>query len=632
VPLHPAYTYYWGTISKDNLVFLLENLSRSKVVMDNSQIQKVVLPIQEQCKKILENLGVPHLVFAGEFIVLDKNHGLAVLASLGTDKNLGTEKQLQKLREQKSNNSLELANLISGIKIRDKAGTFIGARMGRPEKAKMRRLTGSPHTLFPVGEEGGRLRSFQSTLELGKIKADFPVYRCTKCKRHTIYLLCEECGKRTVKQYYCRLCGIIDKEACPEHGPAFTFKNTDIDIAHYFNMALKKIGLTTYPDLIKGVRGTSNKDHLPEHLAKGILRAKHDIYVNKDGTTRYDMTELPITHFKPFEIKTSIQRLRQLGYTVDIKNRPLENPNQLLELKPQDVILPSCLESLDESSDTVLFRIAGFIDELLTSLYSISPFYGLKSKPDLVGHLIIGLAPHTSAGMVGRIIGFSGTQACFAHPLWHAGLRRDCDGDECCVMLLMDALLNFSRQFLPNKRGGRTMDSPLVLTSQLIPSEVDDMVFGLDTVWGYPLELYEAALSFSFPWDIKLDQLKNRLNTELQYEKLGFTHEVSNINMGIKCSSYKTLPSMEEKLRGQMRIAEKIRAVDEIDVARLVIEKHLLKDIKGNLRKFSQQQFRCVKCNQKFRRPPLKGNCTKCGSKIIFNLMAESSKRCNNDG
>ena len=46
--------------------------------------------------------------------------------------------------------------------------------------------------------------------------------------------------------------------------------------------------MRTYPDLIKGVRGTSNKSHIPEHLAKGILRAKHNVHVNKDGTIRYD--------------------------------------------------------------------------------------------------------------------------------------------------------------------------------------------------------------------------------------------------------------------------------------------------------------------------------------------------------
>ena len=45
-------------------------------------------------------------------------------------------------------------------------------------------------------------------------------------------------------------------------------------------------------------------------LAKGILRAKFNLSVNKDGTIRYDGTEIPLTHFKPFEIRTSIDKLK----------------------------------------------------------------------------------------------------------------------------------------------------------------------------------------------------------------------------------------------------------------------------------------------------------------------------------
>ena len=89
-------------------------------------------------------------------------------------------------------------------------------------------------------------------------------------------------------------------------------------------------------------------------------------------------------------------------------------------------------------------------------------------------------------------------------------------------------------------------------------------------------------------------------------------------------SAYKILPSMEEKLKGQMVLAEKIRAVDSQDVARLVIEKHLLKDVRGNLRKFSNQQFRCVNCNKKFRRPLLSGSCDSCGGNLLF-TVAEGS-------
>ena len=51
---------------------------------------------------------------------------------------------------------------------------------------------------------------------------------------------------------------------------------------------------------------------------------------------------------------------------------------------------------------------------------------------------------------------------------------------------------------------------------------------------------------------------------------------------------------MAEKVNGQMEIARKVRAVKTEDVARLVIERHFIRDLKGNLRKFSMQQFRCV--------------------------------------
>ena len=105
---------------------------------------------------------------------------------------------------------------------------------------------------------------------------------------------------------------------------------------------------------------------------------------------------------------------------------------------------------------------------------------------------------------------------------------------------------------------------------------------------------------------------------------MGFTHDITNLNKAVSCSAYKILPSMEEKLKGQMDLAEKLRSVDASDVARLVIEKHFLKDTKGNLRKFSMQEFRCVHCNEKFRRPPLIGKCTKCSGKIIFTISEGS--------
>ena len=638
-PLHPWHTLFWSLLTEEEFRALLNTLHAAKF-----EDGKLILPygkdaVRQTAKHALETLGVAHRLVENEHIVLVGEASEQVLVPLGLDGLAHLDRIERRFPE--GFEPLAFINDLSDIKIRDKAGTFIGSRMGRPEKAKMRKMTGSPHVLFPIGDEGGRLRSFQAALKAGKVHASFPLCFCPSCKTETPLFRCEVCDRKTTRLMRCPICG--DVEDCEHRPEAFCHRCKEkgrdgkrecehkakrstyraIDIKRVFQGALKKLGTNIYPDLIKGVRGTMNSEHIPEHPVKGILRAKHKIHVNKDGTLRYDASELTLTHFKPRELGVGVERLRELGYHTDVNGEPLATVEQVLELKPQDVVLPCCPENPEEPADQVLFRTACFVDELLERLYGLQPFFKLESPEDLVGHLIIGLAPHTSAGTVGRIIGFSKTQGFLAHPYFHAAMRRDCDGDEACFLLLMDAFLNFSRKYLPETRGS-TMDAPLVLTSILNPSEVDDMAFHVDMAWKYPLELYEAAIKYEKPWEVSVPQIKDVLGTEAQYEGMGYTHDTTDINAGVRCSAYKLLPSMEEKMQGQMQLAVKIRACDASDVARLVIEKHFIRDTKGNLRKFSQQEMRCVKCNEKFRRPPLRGNCTVCGGKVIFTISEGS--------
>jgi len=622
IPLHPSHIFYWKSITSDQLQELLKWLSDKAEIVKEENTTKIIIPFSQE-KRHLELIGLPHAFINKEFVVIEKETAKAFLGNLGVQDQREFAKQLvlikEKMRKDEiseiNSSCLELINLLADVEIRDKCGTFIGSRMGRPEKAKMRKLTGSPHMLFPVGKEGGKFRSIQSALEQGKIIAQFAPFYCRKCKRETVLSVCEVCDKPTEKLNFCKECGLV--KDCP-HNPV-PYKTIAFNINESLNHILKKLNTNIFPDLIKGVKGTSNKEHIPEHLSKGILRAKHRLYVNKDGTIRYDCSEIPLTHFKPKEINTNIEKLKELGYDEDIKGAELQSEEQILELKPQDILIPCSPGSPEETADEVLFRVAAFVDELLEKLYDIKPYYALKSKEELIGHLVIGLAPHTSAGILCRIIGFSKTQGFVAHPYIHAAMRRDCDGDEGCILLLMDALLNFSKKYLPESRGS-TMDAPLVLTYFLNPMEVDDMVFNMDVAWRYPLEFYKACKEYKAPGEVKIKQVKPLLGTPAQYEGMGFTHDTTDMNKGVLLSAYKMLPSMEEKLKGQMELAEKIRAVNQSDVARLVIDKHFMKDTKGNLRKFSQQEFRCVDCNEKFRRPPLSGKCSECNGKIIFTV------------
>jgi len=84
---------------------------------------------------------------------------------------------------------------------------------------------------------------------------------------------------------------------------------------------------------------------------------------------------------------------------------------------------------------------------------------------------------------------------------------------------------------------------------------------------------------------------------------------------------------MHDKVDHQMALVEKIRAVDTDDVARLIIERHFIRDLRGNLRSFSTQGFRCVACNEIARRPPLSGKCPVCGGKLIFTIHEGGIKK-----
>jgi len=1089
IPLHPTYIYYWTQIDKAQLNSLMEWLKTA--TLDNVLLfpydptSKETFSLGKRC---LEILGIEHTINDNR-VVLDHIESRALLANLGITKENFSDRINEIIEKLKSElDILSIVNLFSKYKIKDKAGTWIGARMGRPEKAKLRKLIGSPHVLFPVGEEGGRLRSFQAATEEGKIESDFPIYHCEKCQKETIYFICETCGEQTKKLMYCPECMRMVQEVCPVHGGILAGKvkpymKKRIEIKGYIDSSLKQLRFTQadLPALIKGVRGTTSSEHAIEHLSKGILRAKYGLHVNKDGTIRYDATELPITHFKQKEVGTSIGRLIELGYSQDIEGKPLENGEQILELKPHDIILPSCPDSDDEKADTVFMNMTRFIDSLLVRFYNLKPFYELKSKDELAGQLTVCMAPHNCAGVITRIVGFSKVQGILATPYVHAAVRRDClgynsyvtikdrngwkivkigdfvenlrpeeradnygtlkkkidnfscwsntgktgikevtkhspremirltledgreieltenhrvylkgkeekearnlkegdrlsisykkeveekdmnelflpeifkgredvmirnvraflesfekldkasnyyqrdsfpiklveellqkdgkslkdipsearisakrdnvllplrvildkelleifglylaegysrsikegkglnqvyiasnekelrdfiekvflshfglkptenkedrvtfssrilyelfidylgmgskakdkripavfldlkkekiasllrgyfegdgsvsltdtrvvcdsvseglkhdlnfvlsrfgiftkfydyekepgpqvkefyikkgriipkfritkiiipsdfvkkfseigflserksnilkelckknpigmridsdenyaypkirkieqigekesyclnvekehnffandilvhncDGDEVAVMLLLDVLINFSRKFLPAHRGG-TQDAPLVLNSRINAGEVDDQILDFE-LGPYPLELYELSEKGEHSSKIFLDNVKNRLKAGVDpFTNVFFTHNTIDINGGVVNSAYKAIPTMEEKVQKQMELAEKIRAVDVSDVARLVIERHFIRDIRGNLRKFSTQEFRCVGCNKKFRRPPLVGKCTACGGKIIFTISEGS--------
>ncbi len=615
VPLYPRYLLFWNDLDAGKVVSLLKKLKS----LGKDKVLSGVFDYDEELKSIFEELKLPHFI-KEEKIVLDKEYVIPFFESVA--KVFDTNVELDKLEEY--DDALALINRFSNVVLRNKAPIYIGARLGRPEKAKLRKMKGRPQVLFPVGSEGGRLRSVQEAYNKGYVTADYPNFWCPKCKKFSDTVICD-CGETCELKYYCKSCGIYnDTEVCDKcGGRARPYTNKRINIRKVFDKAVKNLGLTK-PPLIKGVRGMSSRTKIPELMEKGILRAIHGLYVNKDGTIRYDAIEVPVTHFTPREIGTSIKKLRELGYTHDIHGRPLEDEDQVLELKPQDVILPGCTELEESNSIQYIIKIMNFVDDELEKIYGLPRYYNVKNFEDVVGHLIIGIAPHTSAGTIGRIIGFSRTQGYFAHPFFHSACRRNCDGDELAFILLLDGLLNFSRQYLPDVRGGRMMDAPLVITVYLDPNEIDSEAHNMDRVWGYDLEFYEKSQNFVKPYEVDIDTVGKHLGKETQLEGIGYTHPVSDMNLGVRVSAYKELDDMLAKITAEMNLAEKLVAVPTSEVATAIVEKHFLRDLRGNLRQYSTQTFRCVNCNEIYRRVPLAGRCIKCGGKLVLTVTEGS--------
>lgn len=607
IPIHPEYTYTWHDIAMDEFILL------SDFVSENGKLDGDVLniPLQKEIKEILEKLLILHRMDDKTIIV---DEAIILTTCLGLDSDLKKNGHDMDFKS-----PLEAVQKLSGLKVMMKAPTRIGGRMGRPEKSKKREMKPAPHLLFPLGESGGRSRLLNdATKKFGEIEVEIGMRFCPSCREEMFECRCE-CGEFTIPIYRCPSCDIISEGLCPRCGKQTTsIVKQMVDIKSEYSKALKNIN--ELKANVKAVQGMISKNKTPEPIEKGILRAKHNVFVFKDGTIRYDMTDLPLTHFRPDELGISAQKVKDLGYISDIKGDEIISGDQLIELKVQDVII-----SVDAGD--YLLRCSKFIDDLLVKYYHLEPYYNASSREDMVGELIIGLAPHTSAGVLGRILGFTTTSTSYAHHFFHTAKRRNCDGDEDCVMLLMDGLLNFSRSYLPERRGGK-MDAPLVLTSRIHPKEIDSEAHNIDVMGSYPLEFYDATLEYKRPKDIEahMDLVRKRLGTPSQYSGLLFTHDTVDINDGPKNSAYKTLGSMIEKMEAQLELARKLRAVDESDVAERVIKSHFIPDLMGNMRAFSRQQVRCVKCNKKYRRVPLRGVC-KCGGKLILTVHEGSVRK-----
>jgi len=638
IPLHPKYSFYWDSITIDEVLLLKKKFAEYQQkqpslnsVDANNMPSSCLLNDDPRLKDILERLGVIHSLANESKIIkldnLDQVYSLSKLLVLEQqeESTKALSSQFQEI-DIRAKDAIEYISKTSSIEVKPKFASSIAVRVGRPEKAAERKMKPPVHVLFPIGSRGGVTRDILKAARDESFFTELANRLCTNCNLPSVGTHCRICGGLTPLRNLCIICrdeieDYLNNKQCHRCGrEGKTYSPISYPLQAILEKAHQKLDIKATEPL-KGVKILMSKDKAAEPLEKGILRQKYGLYVFKDGTIRFDATNEPLTHFKPKWTMISIEKLRELGYNRDHLGMELTSTDQLVELLMQDVIIP-----LDAAKH--LLNVAKFIDEELVKLYGLEPFYNASSLEDLVGHLIVGLAPHTSVGIIGRIIGFTDSQVCLASPIWHSAKRRDCDGDADSIMLLMDAFINFAYGFLPDKIGG-LMDAPLLIQPIVLPYEVQRQAHNIDVVHIYPLEFYESTWKQLKAGSLvtKIELIKNRIGTENQFFSYAFTHSTGLLTTNGNRSAYSRLNTMEEKLDMQISTAKLINAVDPDEVVSMVLMTHILPDIMGNMRSYSSQSFRCSKCGAKYRRMPIMGKCIECENELLQTVTRGSVEK-----
>ncbi|MEM1943108.1 MAG: DNA polymerase II large subunit [Candidatus Caldarchaeum sp.] len=597
IPLHPRYLHFWTNITPEKLHLLRKWLS---AVLHETE-SEARLVNDPEIKQVLEAILVEHRVDR-DHLVLSKTDYVVLKTLLKPGEEVYVEDE---------GDTLKILQKISGIVVMDKRGSSITAKMGRPEKAGPRRMTPAVHFLFPLGLAGGQTRDVMNVYaEGGVVAAELVVRKCSKCGSVGWAEVCGSCRAAAEVFGVCTRCkhshlGVV-VEACVKcGGPVRYTAMQRVDVRKELSEALQKIGEPP-PSRLSGVKGLTSLTKTPENFLKGVLRAKHGLTVYKDGTVRFDATNAPMTHFTPAMVGVSVERLRNLGYTHDIHGNPLTSPHQVCELKLQDIVL-------SKKAAAYLVKVSKYVDDLLQYQAGLERLYGIEKADDLLGHLVVGLSPHTYVAVVGRVVGFVDAEVNFAHPVFHAAKRRDCDGDEDSVMLLADVLMNFSRLYIPDRIGGK-MDTPLLITRIVYPEEVDEQAHNVDVWPRIPAEFYRLASERK-----KISEARGLVRTveddlEAGTEAVGtsFTHPQSTLTVPGIVSAYKTLETMMDKISVQLELMDQLAGVKDAALVDSIVSSHILPDIIGNVKAFMVQSFRCKKCNKKYRRIPLTGKCPYC--------------------
>ena len=130
------------------------------------------------------------------------------------------------------------------------------------------------------------------------------------------------------------------------------------------------------------------------------------------------------------------------------------------------------------------------------------------------------------------------------------------------------------------------MDAPLILTMRINPSEIDKEALNVDTSMQYPVTFYEGTQSYPDAKDalkLGVETVETRLGSPAELSGFGFTHDTNDCGAGPIINPYTELESMRQKTMAQFALGDLLYAVDNKQQASKLIDRHLIRDMRGNL-------------------------------------------------
>jgi DNA polymerase II large subunit len=225
----------------------------------------------------------------------------------------------------------------------------------------------------------------------------------------------------------------------------------------------------------------------------------------------------------------------------------------------------------------------------------------------------MGISPISQVGSIGRVIGSTQFNLLFAHPLWHILKSRYCNGVNDSITLLLDVLLNFSKDLYPSSHGGE-LDTPNIIN--LMNDWIDLGNISKFNTTSLNLSFYEKKTESSSSTD------KMTFDSHLLGLDTSFLHVTNNIAE----NNYFNL-FQEKKVDSRVILTldslRKIRSVVEGVYVNSILINDFLEKITYSMIRFFQQPFRCKFCKQTYRRIPLSEKCPKCNNRTLEQTLSK---------